>query len=202
MRKLFLILSLSLCLSANASDKLHVKALQDYSSQNPSETFKVEAIEDGAMGEIPILKGDIINCTLQKTKDAKRAKIDAKIYFNIESYEDKKGIHKLSQNLTAKYAKTVINKEEVKKKVTPKKAVKTTAKVVGGAFVEGASYIVSFADGIITNNENNRLKSGVKQVYDDSFLSYIEEGDEVEIKTDDTFYFIIKPTKEKDIENN
>ena len=117
MKKLFLILSLNLCLCTYASDKLHVKALQNYSSQNPSETFRVEAIEDGAMDEIPIIKGDIINCTLQKTKDAKRAKIDAKIYFNIESYEDKKGIHKLSQNLTAKYAKTVINKEEVKKKL-------------------------------------------------------------------------------------
>ena len=42
--------------------------------------------------------------------------------------------------------------------------------------------------GYITNNEENRLKSGVKQVYDDSFVSLIEYGDEILIKKGDVFY--------------
>ena len=86
-----------------------------------------------------------------------------------------------------------LNKETIKRNVTPKKAVKTTAKVVGGAIVEGAGYVVSFADGVITNPEGNRLKSGAKQLYDDSFLSYVEYGDEIDVKTGDKFYFVIKP---------
>ena len=76
---------------------------------------------------------------------------------------------------------------------------KKTAGAVGDYFLQGVSYGISFVDGIVTNNEGNRLKSGVKQVYDDSFLSYIEYGQEIEIKEGDAFYLVVTPTKEKDI---
>ena len=194
MKKFLLTLALLLSLNVFASDKIHLKALVDFNSSTPSETFSAEVLKTSVMGDIVLLEGDKINCTLLKIKDAKRAKIDAKAYFQIASYENSRGIHEVTQNLTAKYTKKVLNKEEIKN-IPPEKIVKTTASVVGGAFVEGFSYGVSFVDGVVSNKEGNRLKSGAKQLYDDSFLSYVERGDEIDIKIGDIFYFIIKPTK-------
>lgn len=194
MKKL-LVLMLFLLSPVYASDKLHVKALTDFSSASPQKNFTVQVIEDGEMNDIPLFKGDILNCTLEKIKDPKRAKMDAKIYLKIDSYEDSKGVHNIDEFLIGKYAKKVLNKEEIKK-TPPKKIVKKTAGVVGGYFIKGFSYGVSFVDGAVENKDGNRLKSGAKQVYDDSFLSLVEFGHEVEIKTDDTFYLVVKRAKD------
>lgn len=183
-------------LNAQASDKVFVKALTPFNSILPSENFSVEVLEDSEIDNISIIKGDIINCTLEKVTDPKRAKQNAKIYLNVDSYEDKLGKHNFLNPLRAKYAKTVINKEEIKK-IPPKKIVKKTASTVGDFFLTGFSYGVSFVDGFIQNEEENRIKSGAKQVYDDSFLSLVEKGSEVEIKENDEFYLIIKKKKEK-----
>lgn len=195
MKKIFLCLLILFNCVALASDKLHLRALEDFNSKEPKEVFRAELIEDGSIDGMFLFKGDKINCTLLKVKDPKRAKIDAKVYFNIVSTEDSDGVHLIDGDYCAKYAKKVINKEAIKE-IPKKNILKTAAGAAGGVFVKGFSYGVSFVDGVITNNDSNRLKSGVKQVYDDSLLSYVEYGDEIDIKTDDTFYFIIKEKKD------
>ncbi len=191
MKKLFLLFCAMLLSPVFASDKLHIRALEDFSSLEPKETFSAELIEDGQIDGLFVLKGDKLNCKLLKVTDPTRAKRDAKIFFQIVSYTDSKGEHELYPEVMAKYAKTVINKEEIKK--TPKrKYVTKAAGTVGSFFVKGFSYGVSFVDGVAQNEEGNRLKSGAKRVYDDSFLSLIEEGQEIEIKEGDEFYFIVK----------
>ena len=90
------------------------------------------------------------------------------------------------------------NRAEEIKKTPPKTIVKKTASTVGNFFVKGFSYGVSFVDGVKENKEDNRLKSGVKQVYDDSFLSLVEYGEEIEIKEGQEFYFVVKKVKNKD----
>lgn len=195
MKKLLLLLYILLMAPVFASDKLHVRALEDFSSTEPKETFSAELIEDGQIDGVFMLTGDKINLSLDKVKDPTRAKIDAKVFFRVDSYEDKLGEHKLNRPAVAKYAKTVINKEEIKK-APKRKYVTKAAGTVGSFFVKGFSYGVSFVDGVAQNQEGNRLKSGVKQVYDDSFLSLVEEGNEVEIKEGDEFYFIVKTVEE------
>lgn len=195
MKKFLMILTIFASLSAFASDKIRLRALVDFNSSNPNETFQAQVLETSLMGSIVLLEGDKLNCILLEIKDPKRAKIDAKVYFKIVSYENPRGLQKINENLTAKYAKKVVNKEEIKN-IPPKKIAKTAANIAAGAIVEGLSYGVSLVDGIITNKEGNRLKSGVKQVYEDSVFSYVKYGDEVDIKTGDTFYFIIKTDKD------
>jgi hypothetical protein len=191
MKKILLILMILLSCVAFASDKLYVRALEDFSSKNPSEFFNVELLEDSYLDAKFLPEGGKLTCKLLDIKDAKRAKIDARIYFKLVSYEYKEQVYNFRKEFSLKYAKRVLNKKEIKK-ISPKKVAKTTASLVGGAVVEGFSYGVSLVDGIITNKEGNRIKSGVKQVYDDSFLSFVEYGDDVEIKICDVFYFIIK----------
>lgn len=143
------------------------------------------------MAGIFMIKGDIINCSTLKVTDPKRAKRNAKIFFSLDSYVDSKGIHNFKRNLTGKYAKTVISKDNIKD-IDAKKAAKSTAGMVGNHFIPGVSYGISFVDGVVENQEGNRLKSGAKQVYKDSFLSYVEYGEEIEIKEGDEFYLIVK----------
>ena len=199
MKKILLFLFLSLNLAAFGSDKLQVKALTDFSSINPSSYFDVTLVKDGTINDMFMIKGDVINCRIIKVTDPKRAKQNAKIYMQVISYKDKKGIHDFQEVYIAKYAKTALTKDEIKN-IPPKTIVKKTASTVGNFFVKGFSYAVSFIDGFSENEENNRLKSGAKKVYKDSFLSYIEEGSEVEIKKGDVFYLIIKKVKDEEKE--
>ncbi len=190
---LFLVLFISNC--AFASDKVHVKALNEFDSINPCEEFNVEVIEEAQVDDLQLIKGDIINCVLKKVTDPKRAKQDAKIFLHVIGYQDKIGTHKFLSPLKAKYAKTVINKEEIKK-IPPKKIAKKAISTASGFIVKGGSYAVSFVDGFAQNQEDNRFKSGAKQVYDDSFLSLVKYGSEVNINVGDEFYLIITKDKE------
>jgi len=194
MKKILFLFIALITLPAFAADKLHVSAMDNFSTTNPEQKFQVMLIEDATLNNVYMIKGDLINLTLQKVTDPTRAKRDAKIFFNVESYVDKKGTHEISPKMTAKYSKSVISVEEAKK-IPPKTVVKKTASTVGNFFVKGFSYGVSFVDGVAENKENNRLKSGAKQLYEDSFLSYVEYGQEVEIKEGDEFYLIVKKSK-------
>ncbi len=205
MKKILSVFIMLLVSCAFAADKVHVEALNGFSSADVEEgfNFKVKLVEDSTMNDIYMLKGDILNCVLKKVTDPTRAKRDAKIYFTVESYEDSKGVHEIQESLVARYAKTVLNKEEIKK-TPPKKIAKTAAGAVGNFFMKGFSYCVSFVDGVATNPEGNRLKSGAKQVYKDSFLSMVEYGNEVTVKEGDVFYLVVKSVKadKENIEEN
>ena len=197
MKKILYFLMFFMILPVFAADKLHVSAMSDFNSVNPEQSFQVMLVEDGVLDDVYMIKGDILNCTLKKVTDPTRAKRDAKIYFVLNGYTDKKGTHNFEDIMVAKYAEKILSKEEIKK-TPPKTIVKKTASTVGNFFVKGFSYGVSFVDGIKENKEDNRLKSGVKQVYDDSFLSLVEYGEEIEIKEGQEFYFVVKKIKNKD----
>lgn len=59
---------------------------------------------------------------------------------------------------------------------------------------------VSFVKGVWKNPENNRLKSGVVQVYKDSPLSYVEEGKDVYITKDTMFLLKFKSSDSEDLD--
>lgn len=188
---LFFCLLNSFCL---ASSKLHVEALEDFNSILPNKNFKVKLVEDSKIEDINMIRNDIINCELKEVKDPTRAKQNAKIFYILKSYEDNIGVHNFRDIYVAKYSKTIPieNTGQIAKK---------TATTVGSFFVKGLSYGVSFAEGVKNNEEDNRLVSGVKKVYDDSFLSLGEYGKEISIKKGDIFYLIVKKYDPKSSEN-
>ncbi|MBQ2983935.1 MAG: hypothetical protein IJD57_03980 [Candidatus Gastranaerophilales bacterium] len=173
-----------------ASTKIQLEALENFSTNNPSATFSAKIANDVQLDEINLSKDDIINCTLNKTTAPKRAKMDAKIYFNLLNYQNEQGEHAFSKEYVGKY-KSEILIEKVKN-TSPKKVIKSTAGAIGNHYVPGVSQAISFVDGVVTNEEENRLKSGFVQVYKDSPLSYVEKGEEVEIKKGDIFYLLVK----------
>ena len=95
-----------------------------------------------------------------------------------------------------KYAEKVLSAEEIKN-IDAMKVGKKAAITVGNHFVKGVAPVASLAEGIVKNEEGNRLESGVKQVYKDSVFSYVEKGQHLDIKQGDEFYLVFKQAKSK-----
>lgn len=193
MKKLFLFSATFIFLMSPAfAESLKVSALQSFSTESPSDTLKVIVVErmefkngivfeDGA-----ILKGNILD-----VKPPKRAKLNASFKFQPVEYTYNGKTQIINDNdFVGKYASIkTINKGDV--------AVSAAA-TAGGLILQipGLSQGVSFVKGIIKNNDENRLKSGVVQVYKDSPLSYVEEGKEIEILKDEVFVLKFKTDKD------
>ena len=204
MKKRFLFLILFLlcgCLTANASDKIHVQALENFSADNPSDRIDVKVIQDSYLDVHELKAGDIIHCEVTKITNPKRGKISATFYVIPVSYTSCGETKMLEEGITGKYSKTIISKEEIKKNVKPAKVAKKAAVTAGGFFIKGLSPAVSMAEGMIKNEDGNRLKSGVHQVYEDSPVAYVEKGEPVDIKSGDEFYFIFKTKNNTDDED-
>lgn len=199
LKKIILFVLAYVALPVFASENIHVQALQDYSSIKPAHTFKVKVLKPIHTDYYSLLEGDILNCELYKTTEPTRGKRDAQIYFMLKTYVDDAGVHPIEHKYLARYAKNVLNVEAIKS-IPPKTAVKKAAGVIGNHFLAGVSYGISFVDGVATNPDGNRLKSGAKQVYDDSFVSLVEKGEEVVIQKGDEFYLVTKLVGEEESE--
>ena len=70
--------------------------------------------------------------------------------------------------------------------------VKNGALMVGSYFVKVLSIGVAFVEGVAKNEQDNRLKSGVTNAYEESPISLVEKGEQLDIKTGDDFYFVFK----------
>ena len=100
-------------------------------------------------------------------------------------------IVRIREEFYGKYSKHVLSKEELKE-IEPGKVIKGAALTVGNYFVKGLSIGVSFVEGVVKNEKDNRLKSGVVNAYEASPLSYVEEGQQLDIKVGDDFYLVFK----------
>ncbi len=197
MKKILLsIFALFLTLTAaNASsDKIHVTTVSEFNTENPSEYIDVKVIEDGTLGEYNLKAGDIIHCSVVKVTDPKRGKRTATFSVHPISYTSDGSTTKIEKNYYGKYASKIISKEELKN-LDPVQVGKKTAVTVGGYFVKGLAPAVSMAEGMIKNEEGNIIESGVKKVYKDSPLSYVEKGQELDLNPGEKFYIIFKPSQ-------
>lgn len=197
MKKLLTILTFILInLSCNAADNIKVVALEEFKTENPSKTFDVRVLEDSILGKYELSTNTLLHCEVIQTVDPKRGKRNATFYVKPVSYTNNNQTTKIKEDIYGKYSKTVLSKEELKK-IPPAKVIKKTAVMVGNYFVKGLSVGVSFVEGVAKNNENNRLKSGVVNAYEESPLSYIGEGEQLDIKVGDDFYLVFKTDEDE-----
>ena len=176
-----------------ASDKIHVASLEEFSTANPSKTLNVVVAESGCIGQYLLKTGDVIHCNVIKTIAPKRGKRGAGFVVQPVLYTTGETTETFETQYYGKYADKILSP----KNIDPIKAGKKAAVIVGGHFVKGLAPAVSLAEGMIENEEGNRLESGVKQVYKDSPLSFVEKGKELNINPGEQFYLIFKPLKNK-----
>ena len=186
---------LSISMVNAATDKIHVTMVGEFDTVNPSKTIDVKVLEDNIMGNHVVKTGDIIRCNVLTVTDPKRGKRKASFTVRPMEIISNGETTVISENLCGKYAEKIISKEELKK-IDKLKAGKKAVLTVGNHFVKGLTAGVTLAEGMIENEEGNRLESGVKKVYKESPLSYVEKGEELDLETGESFYLIFKPSDE------
>lgn len=178
----------SICYAANY---LKVTAMEDFNTDSPKETFNVRIREDGTLGQYSLGVNSILHCQVLQIVDPKRGKRDASFFVKPLTFTENGQVKTIEEEMYGKYTTVVLSKEEIKK-LPYGKMVKNGALLVGSYFVKGLSIGVSFVEGFAKNEKDNRFKSGVANAYEESPISLVEKGDELEIKTGDDFYFVFK----------
>lgn len=176
------------------AERLHVQAISDFSTENPSEfiTFKaLNAIE--LSSDIKLWGGYVVKARVDEVIPPKRLKRNASFKIIPVSFIDNEGkIYQISEEFVGKFSpKFELNKAEL---------AKNAALGVGSYFVKGLSIGYHAVEGAVKNEEGNRAKSSVVSVYKNSPLSYVENGQELEIKEGDLFSFTFKVCEDDDEE--
>ena len=200
MKKILLILALMFfqITACHAAVQMKVVALEEFKTDAPSETIKVKVLQDTVLGSYDIGVNSVLECQVLRIVDPKRLKRNASFYVKPLSYTVDGTVCEIEEEYYGKYSAFVLSKEEVKE-IPAGKVIKKAAMTVGDYFVKGLSTCVAFVQGFAKNEKDNRLKSGVVNAYEESPLSYISEGQQLDIKVGDDFYLVFK-TKEDEEE--
>lgn len=178
------------------AQSLKVSALEDFTTEAPAQTLKVMTLEETHLKNgIIIPEGTVIKGEIFDVRPPMRGKLNATFKFKPLTYSYNGQQAQInSEEIIAKYAPY----KELNKAELATSAVSTA----GSMFlkVPGFGQAVSFVKGAAKDPDNNRLKSGVTQIYKDSPLAYLEEGKEVVLKKDEMFILKFKTKEEKEAE--
>lgn len=201
MKKIYItlfMLIISVSLPAEAAQSVKVSALTPFNSLKPVESMKVVTLERAEFKNGMVFEeGTVLTGEIFDVRQPKRAKLNASFKFKPTSYLYNGRIGKIEDpDFVAKYAEY---------KELDKAGLATSAATTAGGMIFHIPLLsegVSMAKGMWKNPENNRLKSGVVQVYKDSPLSYIEEGKDVVISKDTMFILKFKSSDAEDLDNH
>lgn len=174
------------------AERLHVQAMSDFSTAAPSEFIIFKALNAVELSpDVKLWGGYVVKARVDEITPPKRLKRNARFKIVPVSYTDNQGYTcAIKEEFVGKYSpKFELNKAEV---------AKTAALGVGGYFVKGLSLGYHAVEGAVKNEEGNRAKSSVVSVYKNSPLSYVENGQELEIKEGDLFSFTFKVDDDED----
>ena len=179
-----------------AAKSVKVSALTTFDSLKPVSTMKVLTLEYAEFKNgLAFKDGTIIYGEIFDVKQPKRGKLNASFKFRPISYTyNGKNVKIEDPEFIAKYAEY---------KELDKAAIATSAATTAGGMIFHIPLLsegVSLVKGMWKNPENNRLKSGVVQVYKDSLFSYVEEGKDIKINKDQMFILKFKSSDIEDLD--
>lgn len=173
-------------LSPVYAERLHVQAMSNFSTLSPVNTITFKALNSIELSpEVKIWGGDVVEARINEVIPPKRLKRNASFRIVLTGYTDSMGAkHGINEEFIGKYSpKFELDKGEL---------AKNTALTVGSYFFHGLSIGYHALEGAVKNEEGNRAKSSVVSVYKNSPLSYVENGQELDIKEGDLFSFTFK----------
>lgn len=192
-----MLLQVSACYAAT---HLKVVALQDFKTEDPATSLDVKVLDEATLGRYDLGVNSVLHCQVLKIVDPKRGKRNATFFVKPLSYTVNNTTCEIEEEMYGKYSKTVLSKEEIKK-IPPGKVIKNAALMVGNYFVKGISIVYSFGEGVVKNEKDNRFKSGMANAYEKSPLSYVGEGEQLDIKVGDDFYLVFKTEEDEEKPN-
>ncbi len=183
--------------AAFAAEQIKVIAAEEFKTEEPSETIDVIVPEESVLGGYTLGVNSVLHCKVMMIIEPKRGKRNAAFFVRPLSYTYEDEVTQIEEEMYGKYSKFVLSKEELKK-VPPFKVLKSAALSVGNYFVKGVSVAYYFVEGVVKNEEGGRIKSGAKKAYNSTPFSYISEGEQLDIKVGDEFYFVFKHEHEEE----
>ncbi len=198
MRKILILLILFFTVATANAKTVQVESLSVVNQNSTSPYIKAKVCKETSLNDEYILKeGTIIEGEIIDVVEPKRAKRDAYIVVRPISFEENGNIQNVED-------KNFIIKVFDYKKIDYKNAAVNAGLSVGSYFVKGIQYAYRFSEGIIKPDEGeSRIKSGFTNVYENSPLSLIEKGKDVDIQEGDLLKFKFirsKNYKDKDEE--
>lgn len=172
---------------------IKVESLSDFSTENPAKSLTVKAVTSLELDDISIQPNYILTGNIVDVKPPKRLKRDARFSFELTHYADESGnFYSVKKGIKGKYTN----------KFDYKHAAKSAALGVGSYFVTGLSSGYYAVEGAVKNEEDNRLKSSVVSVYENSPLSYVEKGEHLNISKNQIFILKFKLKDEEDTDDD
>lgn len=169
------------------AETIKARAVTPFSTEKPSKTMQFKVIEEVDYDDITLPEGSLVTANVKDVISPKRLKRNASFTLVPQTYTDKVGrVHKFAYKYQCKYSLPLDKKDM---------AIKAGA-TVGGFFVKGLSLGVSAVRGAIDNDEDNRFKSAAVRVYDDSPISMVETGEEINLHEGDIFYLKFRSKNE------
>lgn len=166
----------------DTSNKVVVESLCDFSFEDEAHTVTLKVLKENAFENgIVFEKESVLTAKVTKVVDPKRGKrngylIVEPLNYTIPSLGETKSVGEKAWR-----AKVLGYKP-----FDVKKSAVGAGLAVAGHFVKGIGQFYYFGKGVIKPEEGeNRLVSGVKNVYENSPLAYIEEGEEAKVQTGD-----------------
>lgn len=185
MRQKFLYLCFTIIIMASMTTQTYAKtvevqALDSLSTLNPPSSIKIKLLEPLELSENLILQPEtIITGDVYDVVSPKRLKRDADFSFKPVSYEYEGKINNIDEEIEASYTSQPLEKGQIAQKA---------ALSVGNVVFKGLKMGVAAIKGAVENEQENRFKSSIHSAYEESPVSYIEKGQELEIKELDIFY--------------
>ena len=159
--------------------KVYAITQNNLNCQNTDKNTKIELVsyDDYGLEDIVITQGSTLTVILSEYKSAKRGKLNG--YYKIKLIAvDDKNVQDFGYYGTMKIAEPKDMKEIVEK----------AGVTIAGAVlnIPGLSQGVAVAKGIINPNENeSRLKSAGKNLYESTPLTYAEKGEDFSVEAND-----------------
>lgn len=171
-------------------------ALSEFSTENPVSTFSVKIQDNFSVNNMDLYKaGTVFYGKVTKVVNGQVGKRQGYFEFTPTHYATSDGVFKINRNnlnVRVKYYKPFDKKSAVKLAET---GVTTVAGFVFN--VPLLSQGVSFVQGAVKQEDDtNRVVNGLKQVYKDSPLSYVERGEELHLQVGQEVKLIIGEKEE------
>lgn len=207
MKKAFLILFIVFFyisfFSLVSAKNIKLEAMNDFSTANPLEYWKVKVVEDVTLKNgFIIYKDSIIEGKIEGVTNPKRLRRNANFSFTpVKFYNAYTNEYKdIETSISAKYS--------VMSDISMGKVAKSGAILLGNQLVScffGPG--IAMLEGAIRNQEGNRTKSAVVSAYESTPLKYISKGKEILIPKGQIFIMSFKYTdelsnKDDEIKNN
>lgn len=185
-RFLIIILSAFLLTSTVQAQTVKVKAIENFSSTNPKQTFQVQTIKyEQFFGDFFLEPGTVISGYIVKVREPKRGQRDSCLEF-------------MPKTISYAGKTTNINKTEIigiikgYEPIDKKDIAIKTGTTVADFFLKGLIDVAEFVQGAVQNKYGGRIKSGAVNVYKNSFFTLIEVGNQLNVKSGDILVLKIK----------